>query len=309
MSPERGQAYSEQEPAARRTAPAESEVSMTKLERRCRLLMRAYPAQYRRERGEEMLGTLLDTTPPGRTWPLPRDVGALLAGGLSARGAAQRRLSLRANLRISVYAGVAIYLGFVATGGIVSMTGPSWSGWPYLATIALIALTVVLAAADSRRTVVLAGALPAAAVAIYAAAGPRHDLDFQSAATFVTCLAILVAVAGRDARPARWWFWPVGLVAFAPLLFLLGYGLGSALNDWLLVVIGTISLAWILVDARPAIAACMLVLVVWLPVAAQNLDFGASAGVLWPSAIPIAVAALAAWRLSRQSAGVRRRRV
>jgi hypothetical protein len=46
---------------------------MTALERRCRLLLLAYRAAYRRERGAEVLGTLLDATPPGRTWPLLRD--------------------------------------------------------------------------------------------------------------------------------------------------------------------------------------------------------------------------------------------
>jgi hypothetical protein len=42
---------------------------MSKLERRCRLLLTAYPAEYRRERGEEILGTLLETTLLGRNWP------------------------------------------------------------------------------------------------------------------------------------------------------------------------------------------------------------------------------------------------
>jgi len=39
---------------------------MTRLARCHRLLLRAYPAWYRRERGEEMLGTLLEASPPGR---------------------------------------------------------------------------------------------------------------------------------------------------------------------------------------------------------------------------------------------------
>ena len=33
---------------------------MTALERRWRWLLRAYPAWYRRERGDEMLGTLME---------------------------------------------------------------------------------------------------------------------------------------------------------------------------------------------------------------------------------------------------------
>jgi hypothetical protein len=49
---------------------------MSTLERRCWLLLSVYPAEYRRERGEEIPGTLLETTPQGRGWPLARDVVA-----------------------------------------------------------------------------------------------------------------------------------------------------------------------------------------------------------------------------------------
>lgn len=59
---------------------------MSSLERRCRRLLRAYPAWYRRGRGEEMLGTLLEASPPGRRWPSFRDARALITGGLRVRG-------------------------------------------------------------------------------------------------------------------------------------------------------------------------------------------------------------------------------
>lgn len=59
---------------------------MTSLERRCRWLLRAYPAWYRRKRAGEMLGTLLEASRPGRNWPSFRDVRALVLGGLVVRG-------------------------------------------------------------------------------------------------------------------------------------------------------------------------------------------------------------------------------
>jgi hypothetical protein len=59
---------------------------VTPLERRCRLLLRAYPAWYRRKRSEEILGTLLEASPPGRRWPSFRDARALVIGGLRVRG-------------------------------------------------------------------------------------------------------------------------------------------------------------------------------------------------------------------------------
>ena len=62
------------------------EACVTPLERHCGWLLRAYPAWYRRERAGEMLGTLLETSPPGGRWPPFRDTGSLVAGGLRVRG-------------------------------------------------------------------------------------------------------------------------------------------------------------------------------------------------------------------------------
>jgi hypothetical protein len=59
---------------------------VTPLERRCRWLLLTYPAWYRRRRGEEMLGTLLEASPPGGRWPSFRDARALVTGGLRVRG-------------------------------------------------------------------------------------------------------------------------------------------------------------------------------------------------------------------------------
>jgi hypothetical protein len=59
---------------------------VTPLERRCGWLLRAYPVWYRRERAGEMMGTLLEASPPGRRWPSFRDARALVIGGLRVRG-------------------------------------------------------------------------------------------------------------------------------------------------------------------------------------------------------------------------------
>jgi hypothetical protein len=64
----------------------EGESGVTPLERRCRLLLRAYPGWYRRERAEEMLGTLLEASPAHRRWPSFRDARGLIIGGLRVRG-------------------------------------------------------------------------------------------------------------------------------------------------------------------------------------------------------------------------------
>ena len=48
---------------------------MTPLERHCGWLLRAYPAWYLRRRGEEMLDTLLESSPPGRLHQPPSNLG------------------------------------------------------------------------------------------------------------------------------------------------------------------------------------------------------------------------------------------
>jgi hypothetical protein len=59
---------------------------VTPLERHCGWLLHAYPAWYRRKRAGEMLGTLLEASPPGARWPSFRDARALVIGGLRVRG-------------------------------------------------------------------------------------------------------------------------------------------------------------------------------------------------------------------------------
>lgn len=81
-----------------------------RLERRARWLLRAYPADYRADRAEEIIGTLLEATPPGRDWPSSREAASLIAAGLGVRRAANLRQGLAASLRQTAVAGAAVYL-------------------------------------------------------------------------------------------------------------------------------------------------------------------------------------------------------
>ncbi|MEV6817043.1 hypothetical protein, partial [Micromonospora sp. NPDC051296] len=58
---------------------------MSGLERRYRQLLRAYPADYRRDRGDEIVGTYLDLAGPERRWPSLADAADLVRGGLRQR--------------------------------------------------------------------------------------------------------------------------------------------------------------------------------------------------------------------------------
>ncbi|HEY6275182.1 MAG TPA: hypothetical protein VIX86_02515, partial [Streptosporangiaceae bacterium] len=132
---------------------------MTRLERRGRLLLRAYPAGYRRERGEEILGTLLEATPAGRAAPLPRDSWALVMGGLRARAAHNRRLSTAASLRLAALLGASVYLSFSASRYLLG-------GWP-AAPVALLLCVAALLPWLGRRPAVIACVAAACAVVIF----------------------------------------------------------------------------------------------------------------------------------------------
>lgn len=58
---------------------------MSTLEARYRRLLRLYPSGYRRQRGEEMVGTYLETVGDGRRWPRVADVADVVAGSVRQR--------------------------------------------------------------------------------------------------------------------------------------------------------------------------------------------------------------------------------
>jgi hypothetical protein len=140
---------------------------VTPLERRCGWLLRAYPAWYRRERAGEMLGTLLEASPPDQRWPSFRDARSLIIGGLRVRGLLVWCLSiLWAGLGaagagydfiLSMHVPEAQYIGI-----------PQWVGEPeeiylaaYLGALAWILLTIPVLVAGLVR--LLSGSLRAEA--------------------------------------------------------------------------------------------------------------------------------------------------
>lgn len=106
---------------------------MNPLERRCRLLLQAYPAAYREVRGEEIIGTLLEATQPGRSWPLSRDIRGLIFGGLRARAV----IDARPAIAISVFV-MGLWLPN-AVGNLTQGYIPLYI-WPYLVITAAIAV-------------------------------------------------------------------------------------------------------------------------------------------------------------------------
>ena len=60
------------------------------LERRYRLLMRSYPQAWLGERGEALIGTLMEISEPGQQWPKPREASSLLLSGIRVRAGVDR---------------------------------------------------------------------------------------------------------------------------------------------------------------------------------------------------------------------------
>ena len=234
---------------------------MTGPERGYRRLLRAYPAWYRRERGEEIVDTLLAAAPAGRARPSLRDARALVLGGLRVRAGQDRRLTTAANLRLAVLFGVVLWLSGRASFEL-SFACQGWLHWvppgqhfAYQAACGL----VVLAAAGSAW---LAPRPVAAAISLIAAAACAWP--WQGLWWLLGQPAMLVALAllalGRERMP-RSWLWLFGVVIVGQILTLLiefgpgpsSYLISQLLNNLPLVLVAAVVL-WAVVDARPAIA-------------------------------------------------------
>jgi hypothetical protein len=266
---------------------------MNALERRYRRLLRAYPAGYRQARGEEILGTLLEVAPPGRSWPLPREARAVIMNGLRARARHNRRLGLAADLRLCALLGLALALGTNAallSGNVIAHgIRSSYFRWPSpstywydgLAGLAIVAAVTMIWFA--RRRVSVAAVAAAATVAALPFAAALAGLPWWPGApvgldgSFL--LAILAVLAAFSPRPPRSWLWLIGAeVAYSvmyaalmpPLPGLPGLSWASYLPLSIVIVVAL----WAVTDARPAVALAVAIVIVEIPGAAFDLQAG-----------------------------------
>ena len=118
-------------------------------------------------------------------------------------------------------------------------------------------------------------------------------------------VAALALLAGGTKWPGSRWMVPVGWLVVSPLL-LHRYPHGPGLFHALWITVGSLSLVWIVVDAGPAIAMAVFLLGLWLPTAIAEITSGYIPASDIPLVVPVAViAAVAFWRLRRQSARTR----
>lgn len=90
----------------------------SELERRFRRLLRAYPRWYRRHRGEELLGTLLDASADDQERPTPTQRRDILRSGLKSR--------LRVRGRAG---GVAVAVVLALVGAVLGSWVGAWLSW------------------------------------------------------------------------------------------------------------------------------------------------------------------------------------
>jgi len=289
-------------------------------ERSYRRLLRAYPAWYRRERGEEIVDTLLAAAPRGRNWPSLRDCGALILAGLRVRAGQNRRLTTAANLRLAVLFGVALWLTGEASSHL-AFACQGWLHWvppgqhfAYAAVRGLVMLAAAGAAWFAPRPVAAAISLIAiAAISLIAIATDAYPWQgpwwLLGEPAMLAALALLVL--GKERMP-RCWLWLLGADLAAQMLtsfegwqfYRLFFFLSPSLLNDLPWVIPAAAVLWAVVDARPAIAAGVFTALgraIPLATGWHDTSFGGDPVFFWPLAWGAALALAMALRLRRQA--------
>ena len=268
---------------------------MSPLERRYRRLLRAYPKQYRTERADEMVGTLLETAAPAQRWPSARETAALICGGIRARYARNDDLPVLANLRLAAMLACATLLAFEL--GILSeqllwpFNRSSGATYEWITYAGMLVATMLICFV--RRELAVLALLAVLTAGYFLGVHP------PLAAAVVLVLAVLTAL--RTERPPRaWLLWSCLPVAYFLIVLL---PLSSAVPDpgprivlifvlLALFVLGP--LVWAITDARPLFALAMLMTYVALVRLAEGevspgmLDYIWVAGIL-VAALPLVV--------------------
>jgi hypothetical protein len=239
------------------------------------------PPAYRSDRGEEIIGTLLEVSPPGSTWPVAREAASVIAAGVRARAATNRRQPAVTNLRLVLLLAAVLWLSWDCYELMTILVSPRGQTFSILAGL-LIATTVAAPWFAPRVVAVLlaAGTAVAAGLAYHnVAQSPRL---IYLAPQVIPSLTLAIVTAAGASRPPRAWFWLTGALgaasilryaqdmAFSPLVNS-GIGLAIALITWGVVAAAVL---WLAVDVRPALA----LLIGWEWLLAPTAAFAALRG-------------------------------
>jgi hypothetical protein len=283
---------------------------MTPLERRCRWLLRAYPAWYRTGRGDEMLGTLLEASSPDRSWPAARDARALILGGLRTRAWHDQRQATVAALRQAALLAAVLDIapwsarGFAMDWGQIRVSGPDVWLSPLFG---LLALAAMIGAWFGRRIVTAVVALAAVSLWLY-----QPGFLLSTAVHSVLPFAVLVILVMHRERLPRPWLWLAG-VWYLDFLVRTWIPAGAAVGSVSTLALFAIAvgvIVWSVIDARPMLATSLAIAFLYGFAAVQLYlgSLGRSPAFpwdLWPWLVPavlgVALAVVAIWRLRRQA--------
>lgn len=186
------------------------------LERLYRGLLRAYPAEYRAWREDEMVGTLLEVTRPGQRLPDVREAAGLIAGGLRTRARLRRESEGPAAWFDVLRIGAALLLSVRLLQSVDGFIDSTWLR-PRLLPLVLAAVLITLL-----RRPVRAGLLLVAASLVLAwplvVATPAGIVGWStSPILFALALAAAVFLWPSGTRTSRRWPWAaIGILALAP---------------------------------------------------------------------------------------------
>jgi hypothetical protein len=101
-----------------------------RLERRYRSLLLAYPADYRKDRGDELVSTLLASAPPGRRTPTIAEAFDLLYHGIRTRARVTRRTLTGPAAADELVQAAVVSLTVAAAVAVAVIVGVSFLGQP-----------------------------------------------------------------------------------------------------------------------------------------------------------------------------------
>lgn len=177
------------------------------LARRYKALLRAYPQAYRHQRGDELLGTLMDRAEQGRRWPPAREAISLLTSGVRSRLRSDKTGSPRevwvGGLRVALVVLLAVELADL----VISLRGGP-HGRIVVVTLTLGLLTF-LAAVRDYRPAALAATLFWQAASIWTGVVSWP----MATATVILILLTIDRRTRRGALPGTWWLAPPAALA------------------------------------------------------------------------------------------------
>lgn len=309
-----------------------SELDISLLMRRTRLLLRFYPQAYRAHRGEEIFDTLLETTRPGRGWPPTREMASVIGGGLRARQAANLNRGLPASLRhVGILAAALVMVQAPATLLLV-VSQPITNVRLYVPAYAelgmalgsLLAVVTLAATWCGRRWAVAAALAAAVLIAVPCLVSdsrinPQVNIASEMTVPALLALVVLLPLTKRAERPPASLLWLPCLLLAVNLVAVVAAAAGldihqaviagprvAALvypyNNYLSLVPLLVAACWLVTDVRP-LAAVTLQFLLWrvLYTAFQAYPAASWTQLAVVTGLPLALTSALVWLLRHRT--------